>query len=420
MDRNNNTRNKYSICLSAVISLLVLCSVVGCDDMNSIHQKYYDRGEDIYIGVVDSIKTYAGYERALFEWEINSDPRITETVIFWNKRADSVVVDVNRTEKGIMQMSYELENIPEGDYIFELITRDDDGHSSLAKEATVVIYGADYSSSLKNRNISSIAIQPDGSVKIIWDNIASNEIQYATVEYTANGQTKTARVENDETETVINGPKTGENIYISTAYKPAGALDFLISDKKAFTMPKFSRELSKSRFSITLLAGDNNSVLSNGRSLDKIWDGATGNPGILHTTENDPAFSNPHHFTFNLGALAEIHRFRLWPRTDAGAFTGHSPQQFEVWATDELKASPDDESYWKSDDWKSDWKLLKDCSIIKPANADSQKTEWAAGWEFNVDEGMGRVRYIRLVVKSNWQGTNCVNIGEVTFWGDDL
>lgn len=420
MDRNIIIRNKSSICLTAVIYLLMLFSAVGCDDINSIHQKYYDRGEDIYTGVVDSIKAYPGYERVQFEWEINSDPRITKTVIYWNTRADSVVIDVNRTQNGILQMSHELNNIPEGSYIFEFITRDNDKTYSLAKEATVVIYGEEYTSTLRNRGVSSINMQPDGSVKITWDNIASNEIQFATVEYIVNGETKTVQVENDETETIINGPKTGEDIYVTTSFKPEGALDFLVAPKVSYTLPRFTRELSKSRFSALVLSGDNNTVLSGGRSLDKIWDKATGNPGILHTTENAEGFNMPHHFTFEIGVLAEIHRFRLWPRTDAGAFTGHSPQTFEVWATDELKAPAEDEAYWKSDAWKSDWKMLKDCSITKPGSADTQKTEWAAGWEYNIEDGIGRVRYIRLIVKSNWQGTNCVNIGEITFWGDDL
>lgn len=421
MDRNISIRNKCNICLTVVISLFMLLSTTGCDDINSIHQKYYDRGEDIYTGVVDSIKAYAGYEKVLFEWELNSDPRITKTVIFWNNRADSVVVDVNRIQNTVMKMSYELDNIPEGNYIFEFITRDDEGDYSLAKEATVVVYGEEYSNSLRNRGVSSIIVQPDGSVLITWDKIASNEIQFVTVEYTINGETKTVCVENDETETVINGLKTGEDIYVSTSYQPTDALDLLVAPKRAYTIPKFSREISKSRFSIVELAGDNNTVLSGGRSLDKIWDGSTANPGILHTTENVPGFNFPHRFTFDMGVLAEIYRFHFWPRTDASPYTGHSPQYFEVWATDELKAASDDESYWKSEAWKSDWKMLKDCAIIKPSASDAQKIEWAAGWEYEVDEGIGRVRYIRLVIKeSNWGGTNCVNIGEMTFWGNDL
>lgn len=198
------------------------------------------------------------------------------------------------------------------------------------------------------------------------------------------------------------------------------SLETLDSPVIEYTLPKLEREINKANFTIVALAGDNTSV-NNSRNLSKIWDKATANPGILHTIENAPGFNFPHHFTFDMGALAEISRFRIWPRTDAVAFTGHSPRYFEIWGTAELGKAQDDESYWKSVDWKNDWILLGDHEIIKPATDADQKAEWAAGWEYEVNEDIGRVRYIRLVIKnSNWQGANCVNIGELTLWGDDL
>lgn len=56
-----------------IVFPLFLIWMASCDDMNSIHQKYYDWGEDIYTGAVDSVKAYGGYERVRFDWEINAD-----------------------------------------------------------------------------------------------------------------------------------------------------------------------------------------------------------------------------------------------------------------------------------------------------------------------------------------------------------
>lgn len=399
---------------------LFLIWMASCDDMNSIHQKYYDWGEDTYTGVIDSLKAYGGNERVKFDWELNADPRITKNVIFWNQRADSVVIDVNRVQSGRLQMTHLLENLSEGDYIFEFITRDDKGHFSLPTEVVVFIYGESYTQALGNRRVSSISHREDGSMLIQWEPISSLDIQYVTVEYEVNGTEQSVHVENDEIETVLTGLDTGDRIRVSTIYLPEDALDELYAPYTGYTMPRFEREINKGNFAVVVLAGDNTSV-NGDRNLSRIWDGTISNPGILHTVENATGFNFPHHFTFDMGVLAEISRLRIWPRTDAGAFTGHSPRYFEIWGINELLKSADDTTYWTTDAWKADWKLMGDHEIIKPATEEDQKAEWAAGWEYSVSEDIGRVRYIRLVIKNpNWQGSNCVNIGEITLWGDDL
>lgn len=397
-----------------VTVLLLMVLMVSCDDMNSIHQKYFDWGEDIYTGVVDSLKVYPGYEKLQFEWEVNADPRITKTVIYWNQREDSVVVDVNRTQSGRLQMSYLLEDISEGDYIFELITRDNHGHFSLPREVVVTIYGDSYLQALRNRTVSSITHRLDGTMLIEWEPISSLAMQYTIIKYEVDGVEQVTQVENEDSETELFGLETGEIIQVSTIYLPENALDELMAPYSEYSMPKFEREINKANFSVLVLAGDNTSV--NGvRDLSKIWDGATANPGILHTVENAPGFNFPHHFTFDMGVLADVSRFRIWPRTESGAFTGHSPRFFEIWGSDELKKDPDDE-YWNSEAWKDDWKLMGDHEILRGGAA-----EWQAGWEYNVNEEIGQVRYIRLIIKNqNWQGSNCINIGEITIWGDDL
>ncbi|WP_188749658.1 DUF4998 domain-containing protein [Parapedobacter defluvii] len=407
---------KWAI-LCAIITQL---GVMGCDDMNSIHQQYYDFGEGIYTGVVDSLKALSGYKKIRFDWEVNADPRITKTVIYWNKRTDSVVIDVSRTQSGRINLSYDLENLDEGTYTFEFITQDNQGHFSIPTELVVTVFGEFYIQSLRNRSVSAITKQLDGTMLIEWEPIASSTVQYVTVNYTVGGIEQSLRVENDEMQTVLTGLETDDVIGIVTTHLPENALEPLEAPVREYVLPKLEREINKSNFAIVALAGDNTSV-NGDRNLARIWDGGTSNPNILHTVENAPGFDFPHRFTFDMGVQAELSRFRIWPRTDAGAFSGHSPRYFEIWATDQLTRPANDEAYWASDDWKNDWKLVGDHEILKPGTTEDQTAEWAAGWEYMVDDDSSRVRYIRLVIKnSNWQGSNCVNIGEITLWGDDL
>ena len=401
-----------------VVFTIFLILFSSCDDVNSVHQKYYDWGEDIYTGTIDSVIAYSGYEKVKFDWELNADPRITKTVIFWNQRTDSIVIDVNRTQSGRLAMTYELENLSEGNYIFEFITRDNDGHFSLPKEVIVLVFGEFYIQSLRNRRISTIDHRDDGTMLLQWEPISSLAIQYVTITYESNGLEQNVIVENDENETVLTGLDSGDIIRVSTTYLPEDALDELQSPYSEYIMPKFEREINKAKFTTVVLAGDN-TTFTNGRDLSKIWDGATANPGILHTVDNAPGFNFPHHFTFDMNVMANVSRFRIWPRTDVGPFAGHSPRFFEIWGTDELKKSTNDEGYWKTDDWKADWQMMGDHEILKPSS--DQAKSWSDGWEFIVDETIGDVRYIRLVIKSpNWQNSNCINLGEITLWGDDL
>jgi hypothetical protein len=401
--------------IPAMLPLFLLVFAVSCDNVNTIHQKYIDRGEIIYTGAVDSLKAYPGYEKIRFTWELNADPRITKTIIYWNQREDSVVVNVNRTQSGVMQMSYDLVNIPEGDYIFELMTRDDYGHRSMMKEIVSQVYGDSYVGTLRNRAVNSITKrQSTGVVTVNWEALSSNEIQYVMLYYTEGGVEKSLRVENSETKTELTGIGSGDKLSVVTTYLPTDGLDFLEAIPRVHILPEF--ELYKGDFAAVVLAGDNTSV-NGDRNLARIWDGAISNPGILHTVENATGFNAPHHFTFDMGTTSTLTHFHLWPRTDAGSYSGHSPRFFEVWATAELKGDPADTSYWTTDAWKADWKIVGDYEIINDGSADT----WRAGWDYAVDtEEIAAVRYIRLVMKSpNWQNSNCVNIGEITFWGNN-
>ncbi len=223
--------------LPVILPLFLLYIVSACDNVNSIHQKYFDEGEDIYTGVVDSLKAYAGYEKVRFTWEVNGDPRIVSTIIYWNQRADSIVIDVNRTQSGRIPITYDLTNMEEGNYIFEFITRDDEGHFSLSKELTVLIYGDSYVQTLRNRNVSSITKQTDGSRLIRWDAIASNAIQYVTVIYKIGDVEQSIQVENGETQTILKGLDTGDKIRIFTTYLPDGALETLDSPVREYIIP---------------------------------------------------------------------------------------------------------------------------------------------------------------------------------------
>jgi hypothetical protein len=232
----NNFKKQHS--MKSTVKFLAICLgliyIAGCEDMNSVNQEYLDRGETIYTGRVDSAMVLPGNNRVKFLWQINSDPRINKMVLYWNESADSAVFDINRTQSGVMQFEREL-TLPEGGYVFEFVTKDNEGHRSVGVEQSVEIYGERYIASLQNRSTTSITV----SSGIKWLSVLSSTTQYTVVEYVdysdpEQPERKSVRVENDEDTTALPGAKSGETVSITTSYLPVNGLDVVSALPKEY------------------------------------------------------------------------------------------------------------------------------------------------------------------------------------------
>ena len=488
--------------MTVIVAALLMVFTFSCENVNSLHEQYLERGESFYIGAADSILVHPGNHKIKFEWKIGADPRITKAVIYWNQRDTSVTIPVNKAPgSGEMWLETQLNNIKEGEYVFEFEMQDNHGNISKSAEVVGMVLGDVYIENLRTRGVKEIAKLVTSDMQITWEAVNSATLQYSVVEYVnGSGQTVTVNVPNTEDKTLLKGLKTGDPIELFAVHLPEKGLESFLSSKVKYTMPKFEREMSKSRFVASFKPGDNTTPHPGGgdqdylkpitdfgvgqRSLAKIWDGGTANntngTTILHTEDQtgqgaNARFKFPHHFTFDIGALATLSRIHIWARTDAGAFTGHTPRFFEVWATDELKGMNDFstkdefEKYYRTtyavqknpadylasgdaayidkltqansssrsfvspepapgiNNWQKDWVKLGDFEILKPSGSayntsnDADKAIWKAGFDFPLNDVGKKVRYIRLVVKfPTWQNANCINIGEVTLYGDDI
>jgi len=223
---------KYILTIMLCLSAALL--YIACDDMNSINQEYLDRGETIYTGVVDSVLASPGNNRVWFNWFINYDPRITKTVIYWNEKKDSTVIPINRTSTDVKSFETTL-NIAEGSYVFQFVTKDDEGHYSVnitTSEISVDVYGARYIAGLMNRSVSSITTS-----KIVWGDVETASLLFTTVSYTdKNGVSRSIRVENDEAETTLTDAQTGIRVSIVSTFLPVGGLDEVEALAKTYTL----------------------------------------------------------------------------------------------------------------------------------------------------------------------------------------
>ena len=120
---------------------LFIGTLASCDGMDATYKEFIEEGPIVYIGKVDSLKAYAGRNRAMLEWQKLLDPRAKTAKIFWENRTRST--ELQLTDKaGLTQVI--VKDLAEGSYVFEVCTYDTHGNSSIMSEVPCTVYGDVY------------------------------------------------------------------------------------------------------------------------------------------------------------------------------------------------------------------------------------------------------------------------------------
>jgi hypothetical protein len=212
---------------------IVLTMFISCDDMNSIHQKYIDAGERVYMGLADSLTAFAGNGRVKLVWYVGADPKIEKTVIYWNLRQDSVVKPFGENN----QRDSIIIPLPEGTYDFEVVNKSEKNEKSLTSSIRAISYGESYQRSIAVRPINSLnivslnAATQSTTVQIRWGAVSSGCIN-TLVSYKKRSTGETVNRYVDAYETVTNLTDVGNRlkdpddmISVSSFYLPSGSID---------------------------------------------------------------------------------------------------------------------------------------------------------------------------------------------------
>jgi hypothetical protein len=155
-----------------IIFLLFVATgmILSCKKADDF-KKYVEGGEIIYVAKADSARVYAGKKRVQLYWLLLTDPTITKSKIFWKNHTDSVEIAVLRTS-GIDTMRVMINNLPEGNYDFEIYNYDKDGNRSVKVAVSGTVYGDTYAAALLNRGVVNAELVND-SAKISWSDADS-------------------------------------------------------------------------------------------------------------------------------------------------------------------------------------------------------------------------------------------------------
>lgn len=155
---------KYRVLLFAL--LVCAGTIMSCSKMDD-YKKYTKDGEISYTGKIDSLKILPGKNRVLVSGLFISDPKVTSCRIFWNNRADSMIVPVVRTLK-VDSLKQIITGLAEGVQNFEIVTYDSKNNPSIKTFQSVRIYGDEYQRFLINRPIADVELGDNGTATIKW------------------------------------------------------------------------------------------------------------------------------------------------------------------------------------------------------------------------------------------------------------
>lgn len=381
------------VCFVLCTPLLFLC----CRKQDHFYKEFIKGGEIIYVGKADSVLFHSGKNRAKLSL-IVSDPNISKMMLYWNGGEDSLVVDINKTNR-VDTVEAIIENLEERFYSFEVYTTDDHRNRSIKSLVEGQVYGNEYLASRYHRAIENISYLGDQAI-ISWFNPEGNEIGSEIRYIDKDGVATTVFVPISETNTTLNNVVLGGSIDYRTWHRPDSlAIDTFYTDFKMEEILLIERELDYSRFGARKLDNDPGDFSSS--RVPFLWngnmEGTTAGSGGWYRTATDSGV--PNQVTIDMGVVAKLTRFKFWQRGTIAEhgllYANASPKKIELWGTDD----PD------SDGSYDNWAKLADYEVVRPSGLPPGQvvtTEDIAaaleGHEFAIPLDAPVVRYLRIRV----------------------
>ena len=178
--------------------------------------------------------------------------------------------------------------------------------------------------------------------------------------------------------------------------------------------PLYEAELDGSKVRALVLPGDLKMDVFG--KIEELFNGKH-NWNEFNLAHSPDFFEFPVWFTFDLGAVSKISRYKCWQRLDDNGsylYDHGNIKEWEVWG---CKETPRPDGSWDG------WEKLMDCESIKPSRwpigaVSAEDIEHARyGEEFEMPVDAPEVRYIRFKIFSTHANKGLVHIQQLKFWG---
>lgn len=391
--------------------------VTACSKMDASYKDFLSGGEIRYSIRPDSIKVFPGHNRIKLSWLLLSAPNVVQCKVYWNDRADSVIVPVS-PKPDQDTVSVIIDNLAEGAYTFDIYTYDKEGNASITTDTTGNVYGDAYISSLSNRLMND-PVLIGGLPKIEWYKESDSTAIGVELRYKSqDGVLHEISIAPDDSITRINEYPLGDSVQYRTLFLPTPfAIDTFYSAYQTVKLEEaIPAELDKSKFKEFTLPTDAPEYDATNNPMSNLWDG---NPDSWFRTANGSG--TPHWYTFDLGGTTKLSSYTSWQRgVNVSSefylvYANASPRIWEVWGSND----PAPDGSWTG------WTKLLECESTKPSGLPLGQTsdedmQYARNGEtFSFSTDTPPVRYIRIKVLQTWDPAAADHsfFGELSFYG---
>lgn len=383
--------------------------------MDEYKDEFMKGGEIIYAGALDTVIAQSGYYRINLKMVLGKDQQVVLVKAYWNEGLDSITIPIQRPLSSDT-VNLLIPDLSARSYSFSVYTFDQQGHSSVVRNASGVSYGDDYLNSLANRTIRTSAANTGVDSMIFRWNEPNNGLVFTELEYTRRDGTvrQFTMLNTDSIMALPDEYASGTELRYRSAYKPdANAYDtFRVTEYATVAMaavPPYERSLDKTKFARVVLPTDVGASSYATWPMTNMWNGYISGNGYATAISTNPCW-----FTFDMGEAVTLNRFMFWQPQDR-IYRLEAVKRFEIYGSETLDMT----GSWDS------WTLLRTCESYKPSGSPvgtntAEDIAFAlAGEAFTIPDGMPKVRYIRIKVLENWGNSTFQAIGELTFFTRD-
>ena len=386
-----------------MLVLIYIVLINSCSKTPTDFRSFLDNSEKIYPGVISNMMVNPGNQRLLLTWQPNTDPGVTKYIVYWNNKADSVIVNAASNNSADTVKVY-INALAESSYNFLIYSFDAKGNKSIPTNIdNAKVYGQQYQTGLLNRTVTGSGYV-NGTLSITWGTPDTVNTTTSIIYTNLLNQNKIINLKPDSNSVSISDWKLSTKIYYKSSYKPrTNAIDtFTVLNFDSLSVKNLPAD--KSSWKQVTLPTDAATNLY-GTALSNIWDGSPGGyPNIYHTDD----VGLPHHFTIDLGrTYNQLSKFSEWGRTDVAK---HNPTEFEVWGiadtTGAVTNLPSKDAGWNAQSLAMGWTLL---TTVKRSD------DGIEGIEFDLMNNPPPVRFVRIRVLKNYGNTAASTMSEITF-----